>query len=82
MVYESINEPVEVRADFYKSTIQPRLLRWNERLYPLTRVTLIHQVPNGEESVFAFSVTDETNHFLLHFNASSLRWRLIELSTP
>ncbi len=79
MPVEYINEPVEVRVDFCSRRVLPRAMSWNNRLYTVKSINMIHSTRNGASKLFFFSVSDNVNYFKLQLNTESLEWRLIEM---
>jgi len=79
MAVEWINELVEVRVDFCGKRVLPRTMFWNNNLYQIRVVNMIHSSREGSRKLFFFSVSDLTNYFKLQLDTESLEWRLIEM---
>ncbi len=79
MAYEYINEPVEIRVDFCGRRVVPRVMNWNNRLYTILNVNMVHHDSQGTAQQYFFSVSDMHNYFKLQFNAENLEWRLLEM---
>lgn len=79
MPVEYVNEPVEVRVDFCNRRVLPRAMSWNNRLYAVKSINMIHSARNGASKLFFFSVSDDINYFKLQLDTESLEWRLIEM---
>lgn len=80
-MYEKINEPIEVVAEFGKRSLRPYVFRWQGREYEIKDVNFIHSAPKGKGMLFYFSVSDDTNYFKLCFNSQDLSWKLEEMYT-
>ena len=82
-MYDHINETVEVLVDFRWPRVQPKLIRWNQRNYPIERIDFVHTAKEGETRMYYFTVSDigSANVFKLQFNTESLEWRLLEIYT-
>ena len=79
MLYEKVEEPVEVLIAFRRGTPEPMIFKWNRRYYQIRKVNLVHAERIGREKVYYFSVSDETNAYRLSFRTESLAWRLEEV---
>jgi hypothetical protein len=79
MIYEKVNEPVEVLAAFRNNRTEPMTFKWGTKYYQVHKVNLIHAEHDGREKVFYFSVSDETMAFRLSFRTESLTWKLEEV---
>lgn len=79
MAAEWINEPVEVRVDFCGTRILPRAMHWNNQIYRIRHVNMVHSTQEGATKLFFFSVSDATNYFKLQLNTANLEWKLVEL---
>ncbi len=76
---EEINEPVEVLAVFKKDMVYPNLIRWNNKVYKIKKLNMVHHVLNGDAMIHYFSVSDNFNFFKLAFNSKNLKWTLEQL---
>lgn len=79
MAAEWVNEPVEVRVDFCGKRVVPRAMHWNNKLYPIRNVNLVHSTNEGSRKLFFFSVSDSTNYFKLQLDTDNLEWKLVEM---
>jgi hypothetical protein len=79
MMYEKINEPVEVMAAFKKEGAEPMTFKWGNRHYRINKVNLVHTEHDGREKIYYFSVSNETASYRLSFRAQSLTWMLEEM---
>ena len=79
---EKIREQVSVVAvyDRDKGTVMPRVIRWNGRLYQVTKLGYHHRVKQGQALQHIFSVATETLAFRLRHDTESLIWWLEEVS--
>jgi len=74
-----LNDPIDVIATFTKNKVRPIRMRWQDRLYEIKQVHLVHEGREGTKRLFYFSVSDEANAFKLKLDTEILEWRLIEL---
>lgn len=79
MTYETINEPIEVMAVFHKERAEPMTFKWGARYYPINKVNLVHSEHDGRETVYYFSVSNDTAAYRLSFRTRSLKWMLEEM---
>ncbi len=78
-MHELLNDPIDVEVSFKDNRIFPRLIRWNERDYPIKNINLVHTAREGTKRVFYFSVSDLANYFKLRLDSEYLEWRLVEV---
>lgn len=76
-----INERVEVVAYFGKNRTFPYLVKWNNREFRIQKITLIHQLWEGNTKIFYFSAICPQAQLKLSFNSIELVWRLEEIWT-
>ncbi|GMU25158.1 MAG: hypothetical protein AMXMBFR16_00630 [Candidatus Uhrbacteria bacterium] len=79
MVYEKVNQPVEVLAAFRNDRTEPMTFKWGKKYYQIRKVNLVHSEHNGREKVYYFSVSDDANAYRLSFRTESLKWMLEEI---
>ena len=79
MMYEKIQEPVEVLAAFRNEQTEPMVFKWGNRYYQVNKVNLVHTEHNGREKVYHFSVSNDTAAYRLSFRTETLRWMLDEM---
>jgi len=75
-MYDQINEPIEVVVNFKSNEIIPKFFSWRRKIYKVAKVHLVHTSKVGNQILYHFSVTDETNYFQLVFNPFNLSWML------
>jgi hypothetical protein len=75
-MYDNINEPIDVIVSFKKNEVVPKFFNWRRKIYKITKVHLVHASKAGTQTLYHFSVTDETNYFQLVFNPFTLTWIL------
>ncbi len=78
-MHEILNDPIDVTVTFKDNRVFPRVMRWNQRDYPIKNVNLVHTSREGTKRVFFFSVSDTKNYFKLRLDPEFLEWRLVEL---
>jgi len=79
LMYDQINEPIEVLVSFKTNEIVPQLFSWRRKIYKISQVHLVHTSTLGRQTLYHFSVTDEVNYFQLVFNPFNLSWVLEKL---
>lgn len=79
MIYEKIQEPIEVLAAFRKEQTEPMVFKWGNRYYQIGKVNFIHSEHDGLEKIFYFSVSNDSSSYRLSFRTKSLRWMLEEM---
>jgi hypothetical protein len=79
MVYEKVNQPIEVLAAFRNDRTEPMTFKWGNRYYQVKKVNLVHTEREGRDKIYYFSVSDETTAFRLSFRTETLAWKLEEL---
>ena len=79
---QNISESISVSFifDSEKSTIRPRALVWNKKLYAVKKVGLHHKFRQGRTLYHVFSVASKNLFFRLVLNTESLHWKLEEIS--
>lgn len=79
---ETINEPVSVSLayDSNKSSVYPKWVVWNGRLYPIKKVGLHHTYQQGRTLYHVFSVISTSLFFRLVLNTENLHWSLEEVA--
>ena len=77
-MHQLIDDPVDMIVSFDQNRVIPKRMRWDNRIYNLKTVNLVHTAREGAKRVFYFSVSDLTNSFKLKLDPESLEWRLIE----
>ncbi len=80
-MHEYLNDPVDVTVDFIGNRVRPRAIRWDDRVYKMKKVNLIHPTNEEGKRVFYFSVSDSANFMKLRLDTKNLEWRLVELYT-
>lgn len=76
------DEPVSVIVAFADGRVKPWKFRWNDRIYGVKRVNMIHGSREGRSKIFYFSVSDDDHAWKLRFDTETLEWRLVEAYTP
>jgi hypothetical protein len=79
MLYEKINEPIEVLAAFRREGAEPMRFKWGNRYYQVNKVNLVHTEHDGREKIYYFSVSNEATSYRLSFRSESLTWMLEEM---
>jgi len=79
MLYEKINEPIEVMATFRKEGAEPMTFKWGNTYYQVNKVNLVHTEHDGREKIYYFSVSNDATSYRLSFRSESLKWMLEEM---
>lgn len=80
-MYQLLNDPIDVLVDFSDKRARPRRVRWDNRIYDMQTVNLIHAAHEGTKRIFYFSVSDTNNFMKLRLDTETLEWRLVEIYT-
>lgn len=75
MTFQNIEETVAVGFNIY-----PRWVKWQGRVYPITKIGLHHTYRQGETLFHVFSVTTATFFMRLVLNTENLFWKLEQIS--
>ena len=78
-MHEKINEPIEVLVKFNKTLVEPTFFKWRRKTYRVEKINLVHKERQGNDKIYYFSVSDNTNFFRLAFSTADLGWRLEEM---
>ena len=76
---EKVGERIEVEVDFLEKRVVPRKFFWQNRVWEIKKIGLIHPSWQGRAKIYHFSVSDGVNFFRLSFNTDTLEWRLEEV---
>jgi|Deesub1362B_J571_1020462.scaffolds.fasta_scaffold03048_5 hypothetical protein len=77
MVYEDVNEPIEVITVFRHGRIRPLKFKWKNRVYSITRIHGGWVSDEGYSKHYHFSVsTGGPDCFELCFDTGSMTWEL------
>jgi len=81
-MYEKINEQVDVITVYKRigGTVAPYQIRWNGRVYKITKVGYHHKVKEGRFVYHYFSVSTSSIAFKLRLDTETLHWTLMEVS--
>lgn len=79
---QKIDEPVSVNLSYDSVTkkVKPRGIIWKGRLYTVTKIGLHHVYRQGQNLYHVFSVATPTLFFRLLLDASTLHWKVEEIS--
>ena len=81
MIFERIDQPVEVLVAFRDSRPEPMMFRWGNRYYQIRRVQTIYAERHEIGRRMIFSVSDDRDVFRLSFQSDTMRWNLEERAT-
>ena len=77
-MFEQINEPVDVLAEFKAGKLMPTKFVWGGKEYAVTKLNLAYYHFEGRKKVYYFAVSDGANYFKLKLDSASLMWTLLE----
>ncbi len=82
IMYESINEKVSVILSYNREagTILPLKMRWQGRVYSISKLSYHHKIRDGRTILHIFHVTNGALDFRLKLNTDTLHWTLEEIS--
>jgi len=82
MTTKNLDEAVAVNLvyDDKLKKVFPKWVRWNNRLYPVTKVGLHHTYKQGEVLYHVFSVITKTLFMRLVLNTKNLNWKLEQIA--
>jgi hypothetical protein len=77
-----VDVPVSVISiyDPNGAKVSPLKVRWDGRVYSITKVGLHHHFRQGRTLHHIFSVVSDETFFRLNLNTDNLSWRLEEVS--
>ena len=78
-MHQILNDHIDVLVDFSGKRARPRRVRWDNRVYEMERVNLVHTAREGEKRIYYFSVSDHANFMKLRLDTETLEWRLVEI---
>lgn len=58
----------------------PKHIKWNSRVYTITKLGLHYTKFEGKTLMHIFSVCSQDHYFLLSFNTQSLQWILEQIA--
>jgi hypothetical protein len=76
---EKINDPIEVAVHFKADKVLPTAFRWQNRVYQIEKLNMVHKERAGNDVIYYFSVSDNANFFRLAFFTKDLSWRIEEI---
>jgi hypothetical protein len=77
MVYEEINEAIEVISYFKAGKLKPLRFRWKERVYKVRKINGVWVDKEGYNKQHHYSIiADSTDYFELRFNTDNMVWTI------
>jgi len=76
---EALDERIEVLALFKNAKITPKSFTWNNKEYPIEKVTYNWQERLGQALVSYFSVSSSGQIYQISFNNTTFRWQIDKL---
>lgn len=80
-MHQLLNDPIDVIVEFNGKHVKPHRIRWDNKVYTMSSVNLIHGAREGSKRIFYFSVSDSGNFMKLRLDTETLEWRIVELYT-
>lgn len=80
-MHEHMYEPIQVSVAFLHNKVIPRKFSWNNHVYDIVTLTMVHHEYKGKDKIYYFSVSDGINFFSLAFSTDTLTWTLQEIYT-
>ena len=75
-----INEPIDVAGVYSnKRPFQPTKFRWNNKLLPISQITLTSDVKDGGIKKRLYSVVADNVLYRLEFTLDIEQWKLLEI---
>ncbi|OGK08795.1 hypothetical protein A2767_02700 [Candidatus Roizmanbacteria bacterium RIFCSPHIGHO2_01_FULL_35_10] len=81
-MHEFINEKISVVTvyDRIKGTVIPKRIKWQGRIYDITKLSYYKPERVGRNIVHTFHVSNEAMDFKLRLDSYTLHWTLIEVT--
>jgi len=76
MIIETLDEPIEVRADFTRGLIRPIAFKRNGQVWRIMKINARWEDRQGCFRRFYFSVEAGGNTFKIHLDTRDMSWRL------
>ena len=77
---ETIEETIEVGAQFRQRGMRPVWVMWQGRRRDITEVTTTWREQDGAQLHYCFSVVSGAGCYELRFDARALRWWLVNVA--
>lgn len=79
VMYTSINETINVFANFTNKGAEPLCFTWKNNDYKVTQINFIHKSKKGDHPIYHFAVTANNETYKLTFDPNLLEWKLDEI---
>lgn len=81
-MHEIINEKISVVTvyDRTQGTVMPKRLKWQGRIYDITKLNYYKPKRLGRNIMHTFHVSNNVMDFLLRFDSYTLHWTLLEVT--
>ncbi len=78
---EQINEKISVITVYNRESgmVMPRKIRWQGRIYTMTKLAYHHKIRQGRTIMHIFHVTNGSIDFRINLNTENLHWTLEEI---
>ena len=79
MVYQTVDEQIEVATIYKQGSVNPVAFRWGNKKYLVEKVNLIHTRYEGAVKCYFFSVSTKSGgEYQLKYNTDNMKWILDE----
>lgn len=78
-MFTSINESIEVVGIFAHARFTPKKFRWQQRVIPISQITLTSDIKDAGIKKRLYSVLNEKTLYRLEFNRDTEHWTLLEI---
>ncbi len=77
MIYEDINEAIEVISHFSAGKLKPLRFKWKERVYKVSKINGVWVNKEGYHKKHHYSViADNSDYFELNFDTDDFIWKI------
>lgn len=75
-----VNEPIEVLAVFKGSKLEPKKVKWRNRVHEIIEIGYVHKEKRGRSLVYVFNITTASLFMKAAFDTELLNWKLEEVA--
>lgn len=81
-MHEIINEKISVVTvyDRIRGTVTPKKIKWQGKIYNLSKLTYHHPERVGRNIIHIFHVSNEAMDFKIKLDSYTLHWTLLEIT--
>ena len=78
-MFQRIDEKVDIIGLYTKGHFLPKKMKWNGRVFPIDKITLVTEVRDGEVKKRLYSFVSGKDLYRLLFNRETEMWVLEEI---